>query len=56
MKQSNEETNPKATPEKLSCENLTMLGNLKENYCPNCGAILMKSARGMFCQFCYEKK
>lgn len=28
MKQSKEETKPKATPEKLSCENLTMLGNL----------------------------
>lgn len=26
MKQSKEETKPKATPEKLSCENFTMTG------------------------------
>ena len=28
MKQSKEKAKPKATHEKLSCENLTMLGNL----------------------------
>lgn len=28
MKQAKKEKRPKATPEKLSCENLTMLGNL----------------------------